>query len=180
MATITLGANDYEAFASVEYADTYLGADILRSAVWSPLNTEAKGRALISATRMMLALPWCVDPVPDPAVDQDEPIPSVAAMLAADLIANPKLLTDATGASNIKVAKAGSASVEFFSPVDGGPPLPRSLWDLLIAANLVCLSRDGETDTTLDGAQPFGTSDCIRPYGGRYPWDWPIASLDYD
>lgn len=179
MATVTIGAADYDAFEDIAGADAYLGGDILRATAWALLNDDAKGRALVSATRMLLALPWCDTP-PDPAVD---PAPAVVqevtAMLAADLAAKPKLFADASGNSNIKSAKAGSAQIEFFSPVDGGPPLPKALWDQLLAAGLVCLGL-GDTDVTLDGAVPHGTSDGCRPLYGRYEWDWPIASADYD
>lgn len=178
MAVITIGANNYDSFIAVADADIYLAGDIARATAWALLNDDAKGRALISATRMLLTLPWC-DETPDPAEEQAEPIPSVTAMLAADLAAKPKLFADASGNSNIKRAKAGPAEVEFFSPVDGGPPIPMALWNMLLSAGLVCFGL-GDTDVTLDGAVPHGTSDCIRPLGGRYPWDWPIASQDYD
>ncbi len=177
MVAITIGAKSYEAFISVSDADDYLLADVSRATKWALLNDDAKGRALVSAARMMIALPWCGER-PDPAVPQDEPIPSVNAMLAADLAANPNLFSDASGGSNIKRAKAGSAEIEFFSPVKGAAPIPLSLWNLLLNANLVCLGVGN--DTALDGPIPHGTSDCIRPLGGRYPWDWPIACEDYD
>lgn len=175
---VTIGATDYDAFQTVASADEYLAADIVRAVPWALLNDDAKGRALVSATRMLLLMPWC-DTTPDPTVDQDSPIPEVTAMLAADLAAKPKLFADASGNSNIKSAKAGSAEIEFFSPVDSGPPLPLALWNMLLSANLVCLGT-GDTDVTLDGADPHGTSDCLRPLGGRYPWDWPISCEDYD
>lgn len=177
MATVTIGSTDYDAFEDIAGANDYLAADIVRAAPWALLNEDAKGRALVSATRMMLALPWCED-APDPTVDQASPIPEVAAMLAADLAAKPALFADASGNSNIKSAKAGSASIEFFSPVDGGPPLPKALWDRLLIAGLVCLGTSSG-DPTLDGAIPHGTSDGCRPLYGRYEWDWPIASADY-
>lgn len=173
MGEVTIGTATYQGFATVETADEYLAADIIRATPWALLNDDAKGRALISATRMMLILPWCEE-APDPAVDQESPIPEVAAMLAADLAANPSLFMDATGNSNIKRAKAGSAEVEFFTPVEGGPPLPRNLWDRLLAANLVCAGA-GDTNALLDGAQPFGTSDGAchgRPLYGYPVMDW--------
>lgn len=178
MSEITIGTIDYDAFSDVDTADEYLTADVARATPWLALTTDSKGRALVSATRMMLALPW-IDTTPDPAVIQSSPIPDVCAMLAADLAANPKLFADASGDTNVKVAKAGSASVEFFSPVSGGPPIPKALWNILLNADLVG-SIAGATDVTLDGPQPFGTSDSVRPLSGRYPWDWPIASGDYD
>lgn len=175
---VSIGGTDYDSFQTVAGADAYLAADISRATAWALLNDDTKGRALVSATRQLLGLPWC-DATPDPTVDQAEPVPSVTAMLAADLAAKPKLFADASANSNIKRAKAGSAEIEFFSPVDGQPPLPLSLWNTLLSAGLVCLGL-GDTDVTLDGADPHGTSDCVRPLGGRFPWDWPIASQDYD
>ena len=178
MGAVTIGATEYQSYATVAVADEYLAADIVRAVPWEALTEDSKGRALVSATRMMLALPWC-GTVPDPAEDQASPIPDVAAMLAADLAANPALFADASGNSNIKRAKAGSAEVEFFSPVDGGPPLPKALWDRLQAADLMCLGI-GDTDVTLDGAQPFGTSDGCRPLYGRPAWDWNYVLTEFD
>lgn len=178
MAVITIGGNSYDSYISVAEADIYLAGDISRAAIWALMNEEAKGRHLISATRMLLALPWC-EVAPDPAGDPVPPVPEVTAMLAADLNANPALFADATGNSNIKSAKAGSAQIEFFSPVDGGPPLPRALWDRLLRAGLVCLGI-GDSDPILDAAQPFGTSAGCRPLGGRNAWEWLIAEEDYD
>src|SRR3546814_10359225 len=103
---------------------------------------DQQKRALITATRILLTMPWC-GTVPDPAVDQDEPIPSVTAMFAADLAANPDLATDASGDSNIKRAQAGSTEVEFFSPVAGGAPMPKSLWNILLAADMMCPAGAG-------------------------------------
>lgn len=175
---VTIATVDYDAFQTLEGADEYLAADIARAVAWAGYTDDDKGRGLVSATRMMLALPWC-DTAPDPTVDQDSPIPEVCAMLAADLIAKPALQADASGTSNIKSVGAGPAKVEFFAPVDGGPPLPLALWGLLEAAGLVCLNGYSDIDAALDAAQPFGTSDGCRPLGGRYPWDWPVASEDY-
>lgn len=179
MATVTINTVEYEGFSTVAAADTFLAADVVRALPWAALSADQKGRALISATRLMLQLPWCVT-APDPLVVQSEPVPSVNAMLAADIAAKPKLFADASGDSNVKSVKAGSAEVEFFSPVDGGPPLPRALWNRLLAADLVCLNGVSDIDVTLDGAQPFGTCGGPRPISGRYPFDWPIASEDYD
>lgn len=177
MPMIDIGGNEYPSFTSEDAAGEYLAGDITRALVWDAASEAIQKRALVSATRMMVALPWCADPAPDPEDDQESPIPEVAAMLAADLIAAPDLFADASGASNVKSVKAGSAQVEFFSPVDGGPPLPRSLWGRLVAADLVCLGAS--SGGLYAGAIPFGTSDCERPLGGRWPWDWPIAEADH-
>lgn len=176
MVKVLIGANEYDSFVAVAEADLFLAGDVTRATAWALRNDDAKARGLISATRMLVAMPWC-DGVPDfdaaPAVVKD-----VTAMLAADLLAKPKLFADATGNSNIKTVKAGSAQVEFFAPVAGGPPLPMALWNLLMAADLMCPGKDAGTEN--DGPFVSGISGGCRPLGGRWPWDWPVASQDYD
>lgn len=179
MAVIAIGANNYDSFISVAEADVYLAGDVSRAVSWALLDDAAKARALISATRMLLSLPWC-DDAPDPAVDPAPPVVAeVTAMLAADLAAKPKLFADASGGSNIKSVKAGSAQVEFFSPVEGGAPIPLALWNRLLAADLVCLAV-GTGSAGTDAPYVSGISGGCRPLGGRYVWDWPIAAGDYD
>lgn len=176
MPTITLGGNEYDAFTDAAAATIYLAGDVLRAAGWATRNPDAQSRGLISATRQLLALPWCEGMAP--TFDAVPPVVAeVTAMLAADLLAKPKLFTDATGNSNVKNVKAGSAQVEFFRPVDGGKPLPLQLWNMLNAAGLVCLGTGAASP--LEGAYVSGISDGCRPLAGRYPWDWPIASQDY-
>lgn len=178
MAQVTIGATNYDAFTTVAFADSWLGADILRASSWALRNNDTKGRGLVSATRYLLSnVPWCDTP-PDPTGDTvPDVVQQVTAMLASDLAAKPKLQGGAGGGSNIKIAKAGSAMVEFFSPVDGGPPLPPELWGLLDAAGLVC-GYGNAGDGSMEGAYVSGASEC-RPLFGRYPWDWPIAEEDY-
>ena len=176
MPTISIGANQYPAFQSVAGADAYLAADVARAASWALRNADAKARGLISATRVLLALPWC-DEAPDPeAGDTPDLIAELTAELAADLLARPALLADASTNGNIKVAKAGSAQVEFFSPVEGAPPLPRAMWARLAAAGLVCTGRDDIGA----GVEAFGISGSVRPLWGRAAADWPIAAEDFD
>jgi hypothetical protein len=177
MATVTIDGSDYQAFQTVPGADVYLAADYSRAAGWAALSADQKGQALVSATRLMLLLPWVGD-TPDPAVDQDSPIPEVASMLAADIAAKPALMADASGASNIRSVQAGSARVEFFSPSDSGLPIAQALWDLLLAADLIAGPAEG--DIAFGAPYPHGTSEGVRPLYGRYPWDWPIAAQDYD
>ncbi|MEJ7831332.1 MAG: hypothetical protein WKF79_00320 [Nocardioides sp.] len=177
---VDAGGNTYQSFADLDFASEYLGGDVLRAVPWALLNDEAKARALISATRMLLTLPWCETP-PDPAeAVLPAVIREVTAMLAADLGSKPKLFADASGSSNVKSVKAGSAQVEFFAPVDGGAPIPFSLWNRLLLAGLVCLKSSVDS-SVLDG--PFVSGICgggYRPLAGRLPWDWPVAAMDYD
>lgn len=175
MASIDLGGNAYDVFTTVADADKHLAGDVLRATPWALRNADAKKRGVISATRMLLMMPWC-EAAP-PFEDAPETVQQVTAMLASDLLAKPKLFANATGNSNVKTAKAGSAQVEFFSPVVGGPPIPTDLWKMLERAGLVCLGSDDG-----DNAGPIVSGimgDC-RPLGGRFPWDYPIAAEDHD
>lgn len=177
MAEVTIGAEDYAVFADTDFADPYLAADVLRADDWESRSDVQKARGLVSATRMLNTLPWIA---PAPATD-DEDLPAVvkevASMLAADLLAKPKLFVDASGNSNIKSAGAGSAKVEFFRPVEDGAAIPRSMWDALVAAGLVGTvgSPDG-----LAGAIVTGISSGRRPLYGRPAWDYPVAAADHD
>lgn len=177
MALIDVGAgNQQPSYADVAFANAYLAGDVMRAAPWALKNAEAKARGLVSATRMLVALPWCdAAPAHDvaPVV-----VKEVTAMLASDLLEKPRLFADASGSSNVKTAKAGSAQVEFFHPVEGGPPIPAALWNLLRTADLVCMPGDGESLNA--GAEFSGICEGTRPLGGRYRWDYPIAAADYD
>lgn len=176
MPQVDIGSESYDSFIDQDYADIFLGGDVMRAASWATRNEDTKGRGMVSATRMLLGMPWC-EAAPD-FDDAPEIVKEVTAMLASDLLSKPKLFADATGNSNLKSAKAGSAQVEFFSPVAGGPPLPTSLWNMLLNVGLMCL---GQSTTGInEGAIVTGISDGCRPLGGRFPWDWPIASSDYD
>lgn len=164
---VTIGSHEFDALTTVEKAGVFLAGDVARAAGWALRPPEAQGRGIVSATRLMLSLPWCEGKAPDPAADeQDAAIEEVAAMLAADLLAKPRLFADASGSSNVKTAKAGSASVEFFAPVEGGPMIPMALWRQLLNAGLVC-NGAGADDGLSSGAYVSGASDC-RPLDGRY------------
>lgn len=165
---VTIGTHDFDALTTVEAAGAFLAGDVARATVWALRQPDAQGRGIVSATRMLLALPWCEGKAPDPTADeQPAAIEEVAAMLAADLLAKPRLFADASGNSNVKTAKAGSASVEFFSPVKDGPPIPMALWRQLANAGLVCAAI-GDDDGLTSGAYVSGASDGCRPCEGRY------------
>ncbi len=166
--SVTIGGNTYPTFEDVEGADIYLAGDVARAALWALRSADTKARGLVSATRLLFALPWCPDMRPDPAGTVPEVVKEVCAELASDLLAKPKLFSNAGGNSNVKTAKAGSASVEFFAPVEGGPPLPGALWDRLVAAGLVCLTGEASDDGDGAGAYVSGAWTGCRPLDGRF------------
>lgn len=162
-ATVTIGANTYKVLAPIAFADEYLAGDVMRAAPWATRNNDAKARGMVSATRKLVTLPW-VTPIDLDADDQVEVIKEAASMLASDMLSKPKIAGSAPGASNLKSVKAGSAQVEFFSPVDAKSPLPDDIWALLVASGLM-----GSTisDGSNEGAFVSGAG-CCRPFDGRY------------
>ena len=176
MPKVDIGAEVYDSFISLDRANVYLAGDILRAVPWGLANDDARGRGLVSATRLLQSLPW-VDPAPTVAAAPDV-VQQVTAMLAADLVAKPKLFADASANSNVKSAKAGSASVEFFRPVEGGPLIPSALWRMLLTAGLVA-STSGSDDATA-GALVTGLGGRRRPLCGRIAGDYEISAADHD
>lgn len=175
MAKVDVGQEQYDSYVSLDEANVILAGDVLRADNWAAKTDDQRGRGLASATRVLETMPWCSDPAPTFST-APKVLKNVTAMLAADLLEDPALLTDASGSSNVKSAKAGSASVEFFKPVEGGPPIPKFMWTMLQQAGLVGC---GSTEAT-DGAYVSGILAPARPLGGRYALDWPVAEADYD
>lgn len=183
MPQIDIGSDSYPSFADVDFADSFLAADVQRASAWSLIgdDPDTKGRGLVSATRM-LSRYLTITPVPDPNADiatLPEPLKDATAMLAADLLAKPKLFSDASANSNIKSVRAGPAAVDFFRPVVNGPPLPQVVWDMLVAAGLV-----GQLPDPDDSGAPEATGvlDQCRPLRGRRAfddWNW-FLQRDYD
>lgn len=179
MPLIDLGAGEYPSFADVDFADDYLAADIQRAAPWALLDPDStKPRALVSATRVLQRFLAAPAPDPnDPLVDIPDALKQVTAMLASDLAAKPKLASGASPNSNLKVVRGGTASVEFFRPVDDKAPLPDDLWAMLLAVGLV-----GALNDPNDSGFPIvtGLNDGCRPLGGRCRDDWRYTQRDYD
>jgi hypothetical protein len=143
MATLILGGNDYPSFATVAQADVVNAGDVLRAVPWAVKNGDAKMRGLITATRIFLRLRWCGD---TPSLDNPpQAVIDGVSMMANDVLIKPKLQQNPGGTSNIKVAQAGSARVEFFiaTTVGGGTvPLPLDIWETLQIAGLVGCGDD--------------------------------------
>ena len=149
--TITIGANDYIAYASVAEADIYLAVDPVRSAAWTALTPDQKGINLIAATRRLDQLPWVGEKTggaaqvnawprtgvsyPDGTAVSTTDVPTeveqATIIIAGDITLSSTAAETSTPGSNIKRTKAGSAEVEFFRPTSG------TLLPNLAAFNLV-------------------------------------------
>lgn len=173
MAQVTIGGNQYDVYADVAFADEYLAADAVRYATWAALTTAGdKERLLVSATRLLQRQTWKAGTPPDVA-DPPLVVKEATALLAADIALKPTVSDNGSTASNVKVVGAGSARVEFFSPVEGRalPPAAFALLSELL----------GVPDEDLAGVgvgTAYGSSDCQRsrfdptdyslyPYGGE-------------
>ncbi len=146
MATVTIGGNDYTTIADVAAADLYLAASALYAASWAALTTDAKGQALVGSTRRFDRLNWIDDPAP--ITEQD--VIDASIILAAQISIDASVSTGEGTGSNLKVAGAGSAKVEFFRPELGKAftaDIMALLSPFLVSANLVAENIGGSDDS---------------------------------
>lgn len=139
---ITIGGVGYVSYASVAEADDRLAIDPVRSAAWevAPINT--KGAHLVAATKRLDLLTWAGQRAatpdtqpnkwprtgvtyPDGAVVSNSEVPievqDATILLAGSIALDSEQANAGRGGSNIRSVGAGSARVEFFKPVAGGP-----------------------------------------------------------
>lgn len=139
ISTITIGAIDYTAYASVAEADAYLAVDPVRGTAWAALTDDQKGARLVAATRRLDVLNWEGDKTGGVAQVNAWPrtgatyadgtqvstteVPSgvenATILIAGDIALSAAAADTAEQGSNVKRAKAGSAEVEFFRPQSG-------------------------------------------------------------
>jgi hypothetical protein len=172
MPQVDIGSNSYDSYAELDFANEYLDADVLRAPSWSLLEEDDRSRALVSATRLLQRQLW-INGVPE--IDTaPEVVQQATALLAADIAAKPALGDSASTASNVKAVGAGSARVEFFSPV-AGTVLPSAALALL--RGLLGPSTSASSDPALTNTA-YGSSDCQR---SRFdPTDYGLLGDGYD
>lgn len=156
MPQVTISDAQYDVYATVEVIDQYLAGDLQRASAWAALTPEVKAQADVSATRLLQRQAWR-DGVP-PVEDAPLVVQQATALLAADIAAKPSLGDSASTGSNIKAVGAGSARVEFFSPV-AGTLLPSAAWALL--ADLLGPAPGTLDSPALDNTA-YGSSPCQR------------------
>lgn len=149
MPNVTISGSSYFSYASIAASDTYLAADPLLSAVWSPLSPDpAKGQYLVGSTRELDRVPWPgtkTDPDQDNAfprtgisgVDPDDDAPvwlvnatiELAGAKANGYDSANQQFTDPVA----KRLRAGSVEIEYFTASIGGQPLrfPLPVWELI-------------------------------------------------
>lgn len=172
MLTVTLGANDYNVYADIEFADAYLEADPDADA-WRAATDDQKGRALVSGTRVLNVQNWKGSPTDEDQTDawprtgiddvDEDTIPDAIAQanaLLASAVLNGVDIVNYTSTANLqKRIKAGSVEVENFRPVDvEGLPLPQLVWKLIrrfIVGQGVAGARSSGTDGCSITNDPF-------------------------
>lgn len=167
MARITIGTTNYDSYASVATADKYLAADYSASD-WRDADDDTKGRALVTATRLLDRLTWAGSKTDsdqlqawprtgtgDSTIDEDivpQRVIDASIILANDILTG----SDVEGANSteqkIKSQKAGSVSIEYFRDDADGTRLPQRAMELLVGL----LGGSGVSA----GALSYGTDTC--------------------
>lgn len=165
---VTIGANQYDVYADQATADAYLEADSNATA-WRAATDDTKGRALVSATRILdrqtwqgektesdQALEWPRSGIAD--VDEGsvpQKIIDACCELAAAIVDGYDAANNRTTDTNIKRQKAGSVEIEYFRPLDPGTRLPLPVWELIKAWLSGNVSIAASIATGTDGCSDF-------------------------
>lgn len=143
--TVSIGGTDYDSYADVAFADTFLAADIRHATKWAAASADNKGRCLVGATRGLQRLGW-KDGDPPGFDNVATKVQEATALYAAAILEKPKLAGQTSTGSNIKKVKAGPAEVEFFSQDDSqNLPVPADVWAVMVESELL-----SDAGTTVD------------------------------
>lgn len=186
MATITIDTTNYTAYASVSDANKYLGGEFSDAAVrWRDAtltDDDAKGRALVSATRLLNRQLWPgektdgedqtdawprtstgISGLDEDTVPQD--IIDASVLIAADINNGVNVTGSTTTDDRIRRQQAGSVSIEYFRDNDGGTRFPTAIQELLapylaggstMVSAVLASGTDAESDFAV-GYAPVGS-----------------------
>jgi hypothetical protein len=112
--TVSIGSDDYPSYADLDTADTYLAASVT-VANWSTASDDNKGKALVSATRLLDRQLWAVGYT---TFDLRLAVPAIVSAcceLAGMFIdGSTDPLTSSSTVQTIKDLKAGSVQISYF------------------------------------------------------------------
>lgn len=177
MGTITISGNSENIYGDLAGANAYFSLSI-RSTNWDTGTSTTKQKALVSATRWMDRV-GLVDSNGDtlaPVSDDtgiDTAVQQGCYELAAYLLGDSTAADQSDTGSNVKVAKAGSASVEFFRP-ESGSIFPEAALRLLapyLAPTISSSTGMASYGGTVDDSSVFDADDQLG-FGlntGGYP-----------
>jgi hypothetical protein len=132
MAEVDIGAETFTTYADVDTADAYLTGSIHAGTDWSGATTDNKGRALVTATRILDRQRWLAayDTFAERSVVQN--IIDASIEMALALVQGSGLQTDQSTAQQLQSIKAGSVSLTYFRGAEGVPlRFPLIVWELL-------------------------------------------------
>lgn len=114
MATVSIGSDDYTSYADQDTADTYLAASVTVLG-WAAASDDNKGRALVSATRLLDRQLWAVGYT---TFDLRVAVPAIVSAcceLAGMFIdGSTDPLTSSTTVQTTQSLKAGSVQITYF------------------------------------------------------------------
>lgn len=184
IATITIGGNDYTAYASVAEADIYLAVDPVRATQWASLTTDQKGSYLISATRRLDFLQWDGEKTgghtqenawprtglqyPDGEDVATDEVPleveNACILLAGSIAINATAAASSSSSSKVKSIRTLSTSITYFSTsVSSTTPLQDddayNLAKIFLAVANVYSTSYGNYASGTDGESTFADLD---------------------
>lgn len=132
MDVIIISSQAYDSYASVEEADAYLAASLHAGTTWSDATEDNKGRALVTATRILDRQRWA-DAYDTQAEREVVPaIQDACCEMALALLQGSDLQSESTTGQKLQSITAGSVSLTYFRGAEGSPHrFPTIVWELL-------------------------------------------------
>lgn len=170
--SVTIGPKSYQSYATIAQADNYLAADFNASAWQAGEDDDAKGRALVSATRVLERQSWIGDkaesdqdlawPRTGTGIDgvEDDEIPAdivSASIELANIIFTGTDVANTTQEQSTKRQKAGSVEIEYFRSFDDPSRFPRTVQEL-ISKYLAGSGYSGVITSGTDSCSTFDTN----------------------
>ncbi len=186
LAVITIGAVNYDVYATNTEADDYLAADIKRAVIWDALTEGVQDQCIGSATRYLDSFSWDGEPVdgdiPDtqpnqwprtglvdrngtavPSVGIPQELEDATIIFAYELSQSPTLADSSDTSDNVKRVKAGSVEIEKFRSESGTGFSFEPIFDLVglwLAGNFsdAIFAFVSGTDVATQTGRPFERS----------------------
>jgi hypothetical protein len=179
---ITIGAQAYDAYVDLAAANLYLNGSV-NAAAWTALSDDDKGRAIVSAVRVIDSMPWKGEKTeadnalawPRTCLDGDPPGTLPAALVTATIqlafaiSQNPELAGGSVSAQGgTRRLKAGSVEIEYFNSGITSQQAAGSSIGGILAPLADCLDGTAAGSILGAGAYSSGTDRCS-----------PFADPDY-
>lgn len=163
--TTTIGADTFTIYGTIAALATHANGSLNYAAIYTAATADARARALVGATRLLVLFDYTDVANADPAAATGAVV-TAAYELALAAIADPKVLIQASTASRVKRLNAKGAEVEYFAPSAG------SRFPAVVMLYLAPLLASTSTSTDINGASYVsGVSECSDfDEADRYGW----------